>query len=152
MTWRMLLIGLLASVAATSAAGSQRTVKSDQDVLIELERGWDAAFHRNDVKFIERILADEFIATYGDGTRGDKAKELQIAATFNAQVDSSSLDDFTIKIYRDTAVVWFTQRMTGPVKGKPVEIVSRYIDVFVMRDGRWQCVASQSTRMGAPRD
>jgi hypothetical protein len=55
--------------------------------------------------------------------------------------------EFTVKVYRDTAVVWFTQRMTGPVQGKPVEITTRYMDVFVMRDGRWQCVGSQSTRV-----
>ena len=36
--------------------------------------------------------------------------------------------------------------MTGPVQGKPVEIVTRYMDVFVMRDGRWLCVGSQSTK------
>jgi hypothetical protein len=44
-------------------------------------------------------------------------------------------------------VVWFTQRMVGPIQGKPTEITARYMDVFVMRDGRWQCVASQSTRV-----
>ena len=44
---------------------------------------------------------------------------------------------------------YLTQRMVGPVQGKPTEIVTRYMDVFVMRDGRWQCVASQSTRVTA---
>jgi hypothetical protein len=28
-----------------------------------------------------------------------------------------------------------------------VELTFQYIDVFVYRDGRWQCVASQSTRV-----
>ena len=49
--------------------------------------------------------------------------------------------------FGDTAVVWFTQRMTGPVQGKPTQIVSRYTDVFVNRDGKWLCVSSQSTRV-----
>ena len=50
------------------------------------------------------------------------------------------------KIYRDTAVVWFTQTLKGPSQGKPITIVYQYVDVWVMRDGRWQCVASQSTK------
>jgi hypothetical protein len=123
-------------------------VKSDQDVLIELERQWDAAFHKQDAAFIDSVLADEFIATYGDGSRGDKAKELSLAREFNQQVDSSRLDNFIVKVYRDTAVVWFTQHLVGPVRGKPTEVQYQYMDVWVVRDGRWQAVASQSTRVG----
>jgi len=99
------------------------------------------------VAFIESVLAEEFVSTYGDGTRGDRAKELKLAAEFNQQIDSSTLDEFTVKVYGDTAVVWFTQHMVGPSKGQRLEVTYRYIDVFVMRDGRWQCVASQSTKV-----
>ena len=52
-----------------------------------------------------------------------------------------------MKIYGDTAVVWFRQTLTGPSKGKQLEVVYRYVDVFVLRSGRWQCVSSQSTRV-----
>ena len=122
MSWtRMLVCFILGSVVAAQPVQAQ-DVKSDQDVLIELERKWDAAFHSQDAAFIETLLADEFIATYGDGSRGDKAKELALARTVDQQVDSSRLDDFIIKIYRDTAVVWFTQHLVGPVKGKPTEV------------------------------
>jgi uncharacterized protein DUF4440 len=148
MSWpRLLVCFILGSVSASHAVRAQN-VKSDQEVLIELERKWDAAFHSRDAAFIETVLADEFIAAYGDGSRGDKAKELAIARTFDEQVDSSRLDDFIIKIYRDTAVVWFTQYLVGPVKGKPTEVKYQYVDVWVVRDGRWQAVASQSTRVG----
>jgi ketosteroid isomerase-like protein len=127
--------------------GAQR-VKSDQDTLIELEQRWDAAFHTGDAAFIETVLADEFVVTYGDASRGDKAKELSLARDFNQQVDSSKLDDFIVKVYGNTAVVMFTQHLVGPVKGKPVAVDYRYIDVWVNRDGVWKCVASQSTRVG----
>src|SRR3954462_15464450 len=76
-----------AMVAVTSGAGAQR-VKSDQDTLIELEQKWDAAFRNRDATFIETLLADDFVVTYDDGTRGDKAKELSLAANFNKQIDS----------------------------------------------------------------
>ena len=134
-------------VGAATTASAQLRVKSDQEILIELEQNWISALKRNDVKFVESVLAEEFVATYGDGTRGDRKHELQLVADFNAQVDEWLVGEFTVKVYQDTAVVWFTQRMTGPVQGKPVEIVTRYMDVFVMRDGRWQCVGSQSTRV-----
>jgi hypothetical protein len=144
---RVWLCVVLCSVAAVHVAHAQN-VKSDQEVLIELERQWDAAFHRQDAAFIETLLADEFIATYGDGTRGDKAKELALVRDVSQQVDSSRLDNFIVKVYRDTAVVWFTQYLVGPVKGKPTEVQYQYMDVWIVRDGRWQAVASQSTRIG----
>jgi hypothetical protein len=148
MSVRTLLLALCLSLAAFDPAPAQ-SVKSDQEVLIDLERRWDAAFHSQDASFIETVLADEFIATYGDGSRGDKAKELSLAREQNQQIDSRRLDDFIIKVYRDTAVVWFTQYLVGPVQGKPTEVQYQYMDVWVVRDGRWQCVASQSTRIGA---
>jgi ketosteroid isomerase-like protein len=122
-------------------------VKSDQQILVELERGWNAAFYRKDVAFIEHILADEFIATYDDGSRGDKTRELALAAEFNQQVESSIQDEFTVKVYGDTAVAWFTLRLVGIRQGQRSEVAFRYTDVFVLRDGRWQCVSTQSTKM-----
>jgi ketosteroid isomerase-like protein len=124
-------------------------VKSDQDTLIELEQKWDAAFRNRDAKFIETLLDDDFVATYDDGTRADKAKEVSLAAEFNQQIDSSRQDEFIVKIYGNTAVVWFTLHLTGPVQGKTVAISYRYVDVWVNREGVWKCVASQSTRVGA---
>ncbi len=114
---------------------------------MQLERDWDAAFHRKDVPFIETVLAPDFIATYAEGQRADRAKEIANAREFNQQIDSSVLDEFNVRIFGDTAVVLFTQKLTGPSKGQPLTLTFRYMDVFVMRDGRWQCVASQSTRV-----
>ena len=148
MTWRAPLFLALAVVWAVTASGSQdQPIQSDQQILIQLERDWDAAFLRNDVDFIENVLADEFVATYADGSRGDRARELTLAAEFDQQIDSSALDEFTVKIYGDTAVVWFTRHLVGPSQGRRLEVTYRYIDVFVLRDGRWQCIASQSTKV-----
>jgi ketosteroid isomerase-like protein len=148
MRLRRTLFCLLAFVSAAMPSGAQpRRARSDQDTLIQLERDWDEAFHHRDVAFIENVLADEFVATYGDGTRGDRAKELTLAAAFDQQIDSSTLDEFIVKIYGDTAVVWFTQHLVGPSQGRPLALTFRYVDVFVLRAGRWQCVATQSTKV-----
>ena len=72
---RFTILALVAvlSAAILSAAPLQR-VQSDQEILIQLERDWDTAYHNADVAFIERLLADEFMGTYGDGTRCDIAE------------------------------------------------------------------------------
>ena len=142
--WRSLVLLACGLLMATPAAA--QGVKSDQQTLIDLERRWNTAFHSGDVKFIESILDDDFIATYEDGVRADKKTELAQAEAFNQQIDASAMDDFTIRIYGNTAVVWFTLRLLGPMQGKPVELTLRYTDVWVLREGKWKCVSSHSTR------
>ena len=122
---------------------------AEEQELIQLERAWDAAFVAKDMRFIERVLADEFVVTYGDGTRGDKAAEMAQTIDFDQRVDSSVLDSFRVRVYGETAVVWFSRHMTGPKSGKIVSVTYRFVDVFVKRAGRWQCVSSQSTRVGS---
>ena len=146
----LVVLAALSLVAAPASAQQTRRAQSDQEILIKLERDWDYAFHHKDVKFIEGVLAPEFVATYAEGQRADRAKELENAADFNQQIDSSVLDEFVVRVYGDTAVVLFTQKLTGPSKGQTITLTFRYMDVFVLRDGRWQCVASQSTRVTMP--
>jgi ketosteroid isomerase-like protein len=146
---KSLLCMLAVAWAGAAFASQERPVRSDQQTLIELERGWNAAFYRKDIAFIENILADEFMATYDDGSRGDRAKELALAAEFNQQVDSATQDEFSVKVFGDTAVVWFSLHLVGPSQGRRLEVTLRYVDVFVWRDGRWQCLSSQSTKVTA---
>jgi ketosteroid isomerase-like protein len=122
-------------------------VRSDQDILIQLEHDWDAAFHRHDAAFIDRILAEEFIVTYDNGVRADRTVELELAKSLNENIESSTLDEFIVKEFGNTAIVWFTLHLVGPVNGQRVQNDYRFTDVFVLRDGRWQCVSSQSTRV-----
>ena len=141
------LCSLLAGLWLTaSVAAEQSPVRSDQEILVELEQGWNAAFYRKDIAYIENLLAEDFIATYDDGSRGDKARELALVTEFNQQVQSAVQEDFIVKVYRDTAVVWFTLRLVGIRQGEPAEVAFRYTDVWVVRDGRWQCVSTHSTR------
>jgi ketosteroid isomerase-like protein len=144
---RWLCCAFAATWVVTASASQTTPVESDQQILIKLEQSWNEAFYTKDIAFIENILADEFVATYEDGSRGDKAKELALAAEFNQQVESAIQEDFTVRVYRDTAVVWFTLRLVGIRQGQRAELALSYTDVWVMRDGRWQCVSTQSTRV-----
>lgn len=151
MEWpRYLLCWALLAACTVPVSGLQDPpVKSDQEVLIELEEAWNEAFYSKDLDFIEGILADEFMATYDDGSRGDKARELKLVTEFDQQVQSAIPDEFTVRVFGDTAVVWFTLRLVGLRQGQPAEVTLRYTDVWVIRDGMWQCVSTQSTKVSA---
>ena len=145
---RHALCCVLVAVWGTTVSTVQtRPTESDQQILIGLERGWNDAVYSKDVAFIESILADDFTATYDDGDVGDKQKELRLVAEFNQQVESAIQDGFTVRVYRDTALVRFTLHLVGIKRGQRSELTLQYSDVWVMGDGRWRCVSSHSTRV-----
>lgn len=147
-TCRRPLSGMLAAACLlVSAPAAAQSARSTREILIALERGWNDAFYRGDADFIAGLLADEFVATYDDGSRGDKARELELVATFDQQVLSAVQDDFRVAIYDDTAVVWFTLHLVGIRQGQEAELTLRYTDVWVRRDGGWRCVSTHSTRV-----
>jgi ketosteroid isomerase-like protein len=142
------VIGLALAIAcALPRTVAPQPVKSDQEIIVELEKAWNEAFYKKDVKFIESILAEEFVSTYEDGSRADKKKELALTAAFDQQVLEAVQDDFTVKVFGNTAVVWFTLHLVGIKQGQKAELTLSYTDVWVLRDGDWRCVSAHSTRV-----
>jgi ketosteroid isomerase-like protein len=125
---------------AAKDKNSGSRIKQD---LIALEHKWNAAFRRKDIKALDSLMANDIIITYGNGKMANKKQEL---ASFETGIESSSLDDFKVKLHGDVAVVMFRLTAKGP-KFDMTNNQFRYTDVFVKRDGRWQCVVSHNTRV-----
>lgn len=133
---------------ATSAVASQDTpVRSDQEILVELEHAWNEAIYSGDLAFIETILADDFVAIYDNGRMGTKETELALVENLDQQVESAVQDEFIVRVYGDTAVVRFRLNLVGVQQGERAEISLRFTDVFVLQNDGWKCVSSQSTRI-----
>jgi ketosteroid isomerase-like protein len=120
---------------------------------MDLERQWDAAVRNCNVKFIDSILDPDF-SRHLRQRHARQARRRSSSALRRSTSRSMTRRWKTspIRLYGNTAVVQFTLHLLGPIQGKPVEIVYRYIDVWVLREASWRCVASQSTRVTAPRD
>ena len=143
------LLALLTAATVVAAPPQSSRAQSDQEVLIGLERRWNEAVYSKDLAFIDSILADDFAGTDETGDTGDRAKELQLVADFNQQVESATQDEFVVRVYRDTAVVRFTLHLVGIRQGQRAEVNLRYSDVWVLSDGRWRCVSAHSTKVAA---
>ena len=63
------------------------------------------------------------------------------------QVANLDRRDDVLRIYGDTAVVWFTLRLVGIRQGQQAEVTFRYTDVWVLNNGDWRCVSTQSTKV-----
>jgi ketosteroid isomerase-like protein len=126
--------------------------------IIKLENDWAAAAQRHDVDAVRKILADEVVMTYPDGTTGNKASELSDLETGAVTVDGWELSDTKVTVLGPDAA-FITGRgviKKGTVKDpntkKVIDISGeyRFTDVYARRNGQWQAVASQTTPIKNP--
>lgn len=126
--------------------------------IIKLERDWAGAFKTKDADTARRILADDVIITYPDGLVSGKNEEVQAIETGAITADSWELLDPKVTVL-DADAAFITGRgiirngkYKDPKMAKPIDISGeyRFLDVYAKRDGKWQAVASQTTKIAAP--
>ena len=118
-----------------------------QQALLGLERQWWDAIVRRDQAFSERIVADDYTFTDPTGAVHDRQADIENARSGAVVIESAQLDDLSVRVYGETAVVTARNTVKGRAMGQDISGPYRFLDVFVRRDGRWQCVASQMTRI-----
>ena len=115
--------------------------------LIRLDKEWNDAEVRCDLATLDRILADEFISTWLDGTLETKAKVLDDFKSGDVNFESMTCNDYPVRVYGDTVVMNHCTVLKGRYKSEDFGMTYRTPHVWLERDGRWQVVASQITRI-----
>lgn len=128
-------------------------VASIEAELKKLEQDWAAAGNAKDGNAIRRILADDVVLTYPDGTTGTKNDEVQLVESGAITADSwETLESKVTVLGADAAFITGRSavkngKLKHPKTQKMIDISGeyRFLDVFAKRNGRWQVVASQAT-------
>jgi len=118
----------------------------DEKALYQLERDWADALVKNDAVALDKILANDFQANYGD-TVGNKKQLLADLRSGRTKTESSINSDMKALVLGDTATVHGLATVKSSTAGKDTSGQWRYTDVFVKRDGSWQCVTGYSTKV-----
>ena len=136
---------LLASTALAQTA-------PDAAELTKLLNDFLAGASRNDPAVHDRFWADDLIYTRSAGRRVNKAEIMHdVRNAPAAETDDPktvyTAEDIRIQQYGDTAVVAF--RLVATTDADGVKQVQNLLNsgTFVKRDGKWQVVNWQSTRM-----
>ena len=141
---------LLLTALGTPSAWAQAPVAPEQ-ALLTLETAWSQAVVNREVAILDRFYAEEYIFTNEDGVASNKAKEIADITSGTFRLNSFRFSDLKVRLYGDVALVTGQNNITGRWEdiAKDVSGPYRFTDVFVKRDGRWQCVASQSSPITA---
>ncbi|HEX8097925.1 MAG TPA: nuclear transport factor 2 family protein [Pyrinomonadaceae bacterium] len=143
----LLTLTLLAfpqSAGQTGGRKSLREAKAERE-LRALVRQWDEANARGDAAALDGLLAEEFAFVGGPG-KAEYLASVRNRPT-DSRVESAVSDDVEVRVYGKTAVVTGVDTIKGSNKGQPYVSRWLYMDVWVRRGGRWQCVKTYSSPM-----
>jgi len=121
-------------------------VTSEQE-LLKVEKEFAKAIVKNDLEGIERLVAVDWIIVDPDGEIVERARFFEVIKSGAMTHDAMESEDFRIRVYGDSAVVTGITRTKGKFMGQEFSTKERATDVFVKRDGRWQCVLTHLTRL-----
>ena len=111
------------------------------------ERERFAAMSANDVPAVERLLGDDLVYTHSTAQVESKSEFLESMRGGAVKYISLEPRDQVVRVYGQTAVITGGVTITSMSRGEHRRSVLRYTDVWVERDGRWQMVSWQSTRL-----
>ena len=118
----------------------------EEQALYQILREWAAAYMKKDAAAVDKFLAKEFVGTL-DGRTLNKAQALAMIKSNPAKLESGEMSDMTAMVFGDTAVVRGVYNVKGTTNGKDSSAKGQFTEVYVKRDGRWQCVTDYDTRL-----
>jgi uncharacterized protein (TIGR02246 family) len=142
------LISLIASHGYAQQNTTNQLSQAEKEVR-KLEREWLDAYEKRDSEAMNRILADDFKITYGNGmvrTKSDVLEEFK-AAPNSGQAPPKFSTQETETIVEGDSITTITLTGIFVQQGGRGTMRARYKDVYVKRDGRWQVLSSQLTRI-----
>ncbi len=120
-------------------------VSAAENQVLQVEHEWTQAYLNHDLAALENILADDYTFGTADGsfkTRGVVLEEFRVDTM---KYESIMQYNLKARVYGNTAVVTGEEIVKGSDGGKEISSHTRFTDVFVKREERWQAVASHES-------
>ncbi|HSH40114.1 MAG TPA: nuclear transport factor 2 family protein, partial [Chthoniobacterales bacterium] len=114
-----------------------------------LERKWQKALVAKDVRAINDLLAGDFVATSSTGRVGSKSTLLNTIRRDRNEYRSADARGMSVRMLGPrVAVVTGVATESGTTPdGRSFRNSRRFTDTWMLRNGKWLCVASQATEL-----
>ena len=138
-------------------AGADEASVDSRDVqeVLKVEQALDDALLRADMDALDTLLTPEATRTAPSGTMATRAEWLEeikgAVRTTGRRYLSIEREGQRVRLYGETAVVSGIVHIRGSGATSTGQLnTNRYLRVYVRRQGRWQLVAHQATRIASP--
>ena len=139
------IVALAAILLCAASLPQDKSASADEIQVKQLERAWNQAEAKQEVKEVSSLLADSLVYTDYDGSFMNKSEYLKWVAAPEQKADHLYDEGISVQVYGDAAVATGVYRESGTNKGKHYVVRSRFTDTWIKRNGVWLCVASHST-------
>jgi ketosteroid isomerase-like protein len=143
------------AVATSSPAKEAYDRAAIEAEILKLEREWAEANKTHSAEAVKRLVAEDAVIVYPDGSTATKADEVRTIESGAITADAFEMIDPKVTVI-DADSAFITGRSVikngkyaVPNQKKPIDISGeyRFLDVYAKRDGKWQAVASQATKI-----
>lgn len=148
---QLIVAGLQALAPAAAATPADGTVPKAVRLEIvrsleALEAEWFRVYDTHDLAPLQRLIADDFVATLADGAMRDKTQHIAAYRADFETLDRVESNELRVRVYtRELAVA--TGSYSASLRGTPAATKYRYTDTWLKRNGTWQCVATHESRI-----
>jgi hypothetical protein len=137
------LLAIVLAWCATAGAADPGTQAVEQ-----AERARFAAMVARDLEALDRMVANDLYYCHSNAEVENKVQFLDTIRTQRLRYDAIDIREIGVRMLAaDMAMVSGLVHFKGNIAGKDLELDLRYLDTYVLREGRWQLLAWQSTRV-----
>jgi ketosteroid isomerase-like protein len=133
--------------ARAGQAGKAAGFAEAERAVTKLEQEWFTIQQANDWTKLAKIISDDFVIVDSDGSLGNKESMVAGYKEEAPRVVSLKMQVLVAHAVAANTVIasGLDDIATKNSGGSTVHRYERFIDTWVLRDGRWQCVAEQIT-------
>ena len=146
---RRTLAGLVcaAGLAANAAAAAEPTLPPE---LARAAADYDRAQVAGDRVALERLLAEDYVLVNSGAQVENKAQLVAESSAPGFKLKPFRVEDSVVRIWTDGAVLGGAVTLEGVSDNTPFKAQLRFADVWRRRNGRWQVIFTEITRVPAP--
>ncbi len=125
---------------AVLASPCPKDQAKNNDALVQIEKTWARALDEHNSDALNCILADEFEDADPQGKLAGRSATVERVGTSHAV--HHVLSDLHAHVHGDFGYI---RGIADAVDSQAKGIRVRFTDIYVYRDGRWQCVAGHES-------
>ena len=141
------MIEILAVVAWLSLGQAAPAAATAEDAVRAADAARIKAFIAADRAVLTSLLGEDLTYTHSSGRLDGKAAIIDAITSGKTQYHTMVPEDVQVRLYGDVAVLTGRAAVNVTNDGQLLDLKLRFMSVYVKRDGRWQFVAWQSTRV-----
>ncbi len=121
---------------------------SDKSRLLETFTKFRDALLGNDTSALDLLISDEYVGYDPLGNPQNKKMSLEAYNPGAVELDKYDVEELESRIIGEVGIITGKGYIHGAFTGSEFEHSLRFLDLYILREGRWQLLLSQVTPLG----